>query len=195
MNANDRVLRQFLSHQETFDACLGVLPEKISSAAERMAQCLLNDGKILVCGNGGSCSEAQHLSSELLNRFERDRPGLPAIALTGDVAALTSIANDDRFEQIFAKPLRALAQAGDVLVIYTTSGNSLNLLEAIKAAHERNLVVIALTGKDGGLLAALMREGDIEIRIPANRTARVQELHLLVTHCLCDLIDVALFGE
>jgi len=156
---------------------------------------LLSDGKILTCGNGGSAGDAQHFSSEMLNRFERERPGLPAIALTTDSSTLTSIANDYDFEEVFFKQIRALGQSGDVLVAYTTSGNSPNILKAAIAAHDRDMPVIALTGKDGGALAPLLRDGDIEIRIPSQSTARIQEVHLVVTHCLCDLIDHQLFGE
>lgn len=195
MNPQERIFQQFHLHQETLESCLNYLPERIARAAEVITESLLHDGKVLTCGNGGSSSEAQHFSSELLNRFERDRPGLPAIALTGDVAALTSIANDARFEEVFSKPVRALGHPGDVLVLYTSSGNSPNILEAAKAARERKLSVIALTGKDGGALAALLQEEDIEIRVPSMSTARIQEMHLLVTHCLCDLIDLSLFGD
>jgi D-sedoheptulose 7-phosphate isomerase len=195
MRYQDRIIRQFTLHQEAIEKSVARLSDRIEMAAHCLAQCLLNDGKILSCGNGGSSSEAQHFSSELLNRFERDRPGLPAIALTGDVAALTSIANDYEFEEIFAKPIRALGQANDVLMIYTTSGNSRNLLRAVSAAHDRDMTIIAMTGKDGGPLSPLLRESDIEIRVPSESTARIQEVHLVVTHCLCDLIDVQLFGE
>ena len=195
MSPQDRIFRQFQSHLEATEYSRDVLPDMIARAAEVITECLLRDGKILTCGNGGSSSEAQHFSSELLNRFERDRPGLPAIALTGDVAALTSIANDARFEEVFSKPVRALGHPGDVLMLYTTSGNSPNILEAAKAARERKLSVIALTGKDGGPLADLLQEEDIEIRVPSMSTARIQEMHLLVTHCLCDLIDLSLFGD
>ena len=195
MPYQDRIIRQFTLHQEAIEKSVVRLSDRIEMAALCLAQCLLNDGKILSCGNGGSSSEAQHFSSELLNRFERDRPGLPAIALTADVAALTSIANDYDFEEIFAKPIRALGQANDVLMIYTTSGNSRNLLRAVSAAHDRDMTIIALTGKDGGPLSPLLRERDIEIRVPSESTARIQEVHLVVTHCLCDLIDVQLFGE
>jgi D-sedoheptulose 7-phosphate isomerase len=195
MNFQDRIHRQFAAHTDTTLETLAQLSEGIEAAAERLVQCLLNDGKILCCGNGGSATEALHLSSELLNRFERDRPGLPAIALTGDTATITSIGNDYRFEEIFAKQIRALGQTNDVLVIYTTSGNSGNLLAAASAAHDRNMVIIALNGKDGGPLAPLLRETDIELRVPSTRTAHIQEMHLLITHCLCDLIDHQLFGE
>lgn len=195
MNVQERIIQQFTQHQETLEHSVIRLTDRIEQAAGVLVQCLLNDGKIISCGNGGSSSEALHISSELLNRFDRDRPGLPAIALTGDVAALTSIANDYEFEEVFAKPIRALGQGQDVLMIYTTSGNSRNLLRAVTAAHDRDMRIIALTGKDGGPLAPLLRESDVEIRVPSDVTARVQEIHLLITHCLCDLIDIQLFGE
>lgn len=195
MNFQARILRQFTAHAESAQETLLRLGDRIEAAAVRLANCLLNDGKILCCGNGGSATEALHLSSELLNRYDRDRPGLPAIALTTDVAAITSIANDYRFDEVFAKPILALGQASDVLVIYTTSGNSANLLKAVSAAHDRDMSIIALSGRDGGPLAPLLRDSDLELRVPSDSTARVQEVHLLITHCLCDLIDLQLFGE
>lgn len=195
MNSRERIVYQFASNAELTQETLTLLGELIEIAGMRMVQCLLSDGKILTCGNGGSAAEAQHLSSELLNRFERDRPGLPAIALTTDTSTLTSIANDYRYDEVFAKPIRALGHAGDLLVIYTTSGNSGNLVKAVTAAHDRDMSVIALSGRNGGALAPLLRETDLELRIPSEHTARIQELQLLVTHCLCDLIDNQLFGE
>jgi len=160
-----------------------------------MGQSLRNDGKILSCGNGGSAGDAQHFSSELLNRFERERPGLPAIALTTDSSTLTSIANDYAYEEIFAKQVRALGKAGDVLLAISTSGNSANVNRAIVAAHERDMQIVALSGRDGGAMSALLNAGDVEIRVPAERTARIQEIHLVIIHCLCDLIDESLFGN
>ena len=159
-----------------------------------MTDCLLNNGKILSCGNGGSAGDAQHFSSEMLNRFEMERPGLPAMALTTDSSTLTSIANDYCYEDIFSKQVRALGQPGDCLLAISTSGNSENVLRAVQAAHERNVQVVALTGRDGGKMAGIYREGDVELRVPATSTARIQEVHLLVIHCLCDLIDRRLLG-
>jgi D-sedoheptulose 7-phosphate isomerase len=153
---------------------------------------LLEDGKILSCGNGGSAADAQHFSSELLNRFEMERPGLPAVALTTDSSTVTSIANDYSFVDVFAKQVRALGQDVDVLLAISTSGNSENVLRAVRAAHERGVKVVALTGRDGGSIAAALGSEDIEIRVPAERTCRIQEVHLLVIHCLCDLIDAEL---
>lgn len=195
MSEASRLNDHLLAHQAALEATLETLSDAIVAAAQRLARCLLEDGKILCCGNGGSACEAQHLSSEFLNRFDRDRPGLPALALTGDVAALTSIANDYRFEDVFSKPVRALGRAEDVLVIFTTSGNSPNLLQAVSAAHDRQMSVIALTGKNGGPLATLLGEADLEIRVPSDTTARIQEVHLFISHCLCDLIDRQLFGD
>ena len=160
-----------------------------------MVASLMNGGKILACGNGGSAGDAQHFAAELVGRFERERPGLAAIALTTDSSILTAVANDYDFSQVFVKQVQALGQPGDVLLAISTSGNSGNVLAAIETAHAREMQVIALTGKDGGKIAKLLREGDVEIRVPAGRTARIQEVHLLAIHCLCDGIDCSLLGE
>ena len=186
-----RVRRHFEDSIATKQAAIGLAPA-IAAAAATMTRCLLEDGKILSCGNGGSAADAQHFSSELLNRFELERPGLPAVALTTDSSTLTSIANDYAFVEVFAKQVRALGQPADVLLAISTSGNSENVVRAIRAAHERGLCVVALTGRDGGAIAGLLADGDIEIRVPADRTCRIQEVHLLVIHCLCDLIDAEL---
>ncbi len=167
----------------------------IEFASRRLVDCLLNDGKVLTCGNGGSAGDAQHFSSEMINRFERERPALPAIALTTDSSTLTSIANDYHFDVVFAKQIRALGHSGDILLVYSTSGNSNNIIKAAKVAHEKDMHIIALTGKDGGKLQEVLNETDIEIRIPSESTARIQEVHLLITHCLCDLVDQQLFGS
>jgi D-sedoheptulose 7-phosphate isomerase len=195
MTLQQRIQQQFTASLQTSQEAQANLSELIEIAAVKMAQSLINDGKILVCGNGGSAAQAQHFSSEMLNRFERDRPGLPAIALTCDTSTLTSIANDFHYEEVFAKQIRALGHEGDMLLVYTTSGNSASILNAVTAAHDRDITVIALSGRDGGPLAPLLRDGDIEIRVPNPSTARVQETHLIITHCLCDLIDHQLFGE
>lgn len=171
------------------------IADRIAEAAELIAEALVSEHKVLSCGNGGSAGDAQHFSSEMLNRFERDRPGLPAMALTTDTSTLTSIANDYQFAEIFSKQVRALGQPGDVLLAITTSGQSENVVRAIEAAHERDITVVALTGRDGGEVAGRLREGDIEIRVPASRTARIQEVHLLAIHCICDLVDRYLFGQ
>jgi D-sedoheptulose 7-phosphate isomerase len=161
----------------------------IAAAGEMMAATLLAGGKVLACGNGGSASDAQHFSGELLGRFERERRGLPAVALSADTSAMTAIANDYAFEQVFAKQIHALGLDGDLLLAISTSGNSPNIVAAIDAAHERGLRVVALTGRDGGKLAAKLEQDDIEIRVPARRTCRIQETHIMVIHCLCDIID------
>lgn len=165
------------------------LKSPIANAAELMVQSLKKQGKILTCGNGGSAADAQHFSSELLNRFERERPGLAAISLTTDSSTLTSIANDYDYEQIFSKQVLALGNKSDMLLAITTSGNSANVLTAISAAHQNDMSVVALSGKGGGKLPSLLQASDIEIRVPNHSTARIQEVHLLVLHCLCDLID------
>jgi len=170
------------------------LAEPIRMAAQILTQCLLNGGKILSCGNGGSAGDAQHFSSEMLNRFEMERPGLPAIALTTDSSTLTSIANDYSYQQIFSKQVTALGQSGDTLLAISTSGNSKNVNAAIDAAHEREMLVVALNGKDGGHMSEQLSPADVEIRVPSDSTARIQEVHLLVIHCLCDLIDHQLMG-
>lgn len=194
MDLQQRVKALFeASLQTKTDAAL-VLPECISLAAQAMVQALLNNGKILTCGNGGSAGDAQHFSSELLNRFERERPSLPAIALTTDSSTLTSIANDYSYNEVFSKQVRALGQKGDILLAISTSGNSANVIEAIHAAHDREMLVVSLTGRDGGLMADIRSDSDIEIRVPSEITARIQEVHLLAIHCLCDLIDHQLFG-
>jgi D-sedoheptulose 7-phosphate isomerase len=188
----DRVRRHFQESIATKHAAIELAPV-ISAAAATMTRCLLEDGKILSCGNGGSAADAQHFSSELLNRFELERPGLPAMALTTDSSTLTSIANDYAFVEIFAKQVRALGQPGDVLLAIST--NSENVIRAIRAAHERDMSVVALTGRDGGTIAGTLGANDFEIRVPAERTCRIQEVHLLAIHCLCDLIDAELLGS
>ena len=190
---DERVRRHFQESIATKQNAIALAPV-ITAAAATMTRCLLEDGKILSCGNGGSAADAQHFSSELLNRFELERPGLPAMALTTDSSTLTSIANDYAFAEVFAKQVRALGQPTDVLLAISTSGNSENVLRAIQAAHERGLRVVALTGRDGGTIAGGLGPDDIEIRVPAERTCRIQEVHLLVIHCLCDLIDAELLG-
>ncbi|WP_431521284.1 phosphoheptose isomerase [Alloalcanivorax xenomutans] len=191
----DRIRQLFAESLETKAKAGEVLPEVIAMAGQVMVECLLNGGKILSCGNGGSAGDAQHFSSELLNRFEMERPALPAVALTTDSSTLTSIANDYSYNEIFSKQVRALGNGGDVLLAISTSGNSANVIQAIQAAHDREMTVVALTGRDGGGMASLLLPEDVEIRVPSKITARIQEVHLLVIHCLCDLIDSQLFGS
>jgi len=191
----ERIRNNFTESIQTKIAAADALPTKIAKAGELMVQTLLNGGKILTCGNGGSAGDAQHFSSEMLNRYERDRPPLPAIALTTDTPTITSIANDYDFSQIFSKQVKALGNPGDILFAFSTSGNSKNIIEAMRAALAKDMLIITCTGKDGGEMAGLMGENDVEIRVPSNSTARVQEVHLVVIHSLCDLIDNQLFGE
>lgn len=194
MDSHDRVLRHFHDSIHTKQMAMDQLSPLIVRAGTSMVNALTTDGKILSCGNGGSAGDAQHFSSELLNRFEMERPGLPAMALTTDSSTITSIANDYSYSEIFSKQVRALGHAGDVLLAISTSGGSANVSAAVEAAHERGMTVVALTGKDGGAMAALYQGDDVEIRVPSQITARIQEVHLLVIHCLCDFIDHTLFG-
>ena len=195
MDPLSRVRDHFAESIATKQTSADVLAESIAAAGRVMSDALLADGKILSCGNGGSAADAQHFSSELLNRFEMERPGLPAMALTTDASTITSISNDYSYEEIFSKQVRALGKPADVLLGISTSGNSENVIRAIKAAHERGMKVVAFSGRDGGRMADMFEEGDVEIRVPATRTARIQEVHLLVIHCLCDLIDTTLLGS
>ena len=185
----DRVKQNFEESIQLKQQSLPALAAVTAQAAALIALALDQGAKILSCGNGGSAGDAQHFSSEMLNRFEMERPGLPAVALTTDTSTLTSIANDYDFGQIFSKQVLALGNPGDVLLAISTSGNSDNVCRAVEAAHRCNMQVVALTGRDGGDMAALLQQADIEIRVPAHSTARTQEVHLLVIHCLCDLID------
>lgn len=195
MNLQDRIINHFSDSIKTKQDAMENLCELIEIASQRLVAALLDGKKIFSCGNGGSAGDAQHFSSEMVNRFERERPALPAIALTTDTSILTSIANDYNFDEVFSRQVKALGQEGDILIVYTTSGNSANIVKAIGTAHDKSIPVIAITGKDGGNLASLLSETDIEIRVPSQSTARIQEVHLLITHCLCDLIDHQLFGS
>ena len=194
MSLQDRIIKHFSDSIQAKQDTLSSLTELIEFASQKMVESLISDKKILTCGNGGSAGDAQHFSSEMLNRFERERPALPAIALTTDTLTLTSIANDYHFDEVFSKQIRALGQAEDILLVFTTSGNSGNIISAVKTAHDKEITVIALTGKDGGSLASILNESDIELRVPSESTARIQEVHLLIIHCFCDLIDQQLFG-
>ena len=189
-----RITENFSESAHLKLASMDGLAPVIAAAAQRMVGCLNNDGKILACGNGGSAADAQHFSAELLNRFEMERPGLAAMALTTDSSTLTSIANDFDFNQVFSKQVRALGHAGDLLLAISTSGNSRNVIAAVEAAHESRMGVIALTGRSGGRIAELMQGNDVNICVPAQSTARIQEVHLLTLHCLCDAIDCTLLG-
>ena len=195
MNQLARIKQHCTDSIQTKIDAADYLPDAIVKAADIMIKCLANGHKILACGNGGSAGDAQHFSAELLNRYEMERPSLPAIAISTDTSTITSIANDYTYDDIFAKQIRALGNKGDVLLAISTSGNSVNVVNAIKDAHNRGMHVVAMTGKDGGAMAPLLENSDAEIRITAKKTARIQETHLLVIHCLCDAIDQALFGD
>ena len=190
-----RIEQHFSASLEAKQRTLEAMGPRIVQAAELLVERLGQGNKILVCGNGGSAADAQHFAAELVNRFEIERPGLAAIALTTDSSALTSIANDYAFEQIFARQVRALGRPGDVLLAISTSGNSLNVRVAIAAARELGMTTLALTGCDGGRMVGQLGDGDIEIRAAAAATARIQEAHILIIHCLCDLVDCLLFGK
>jgi D-sedoheptulose 7-phosphate isomerase len=189
-----RVARHFEDSAKTKLNAVDAMAAPIAAAIETMTECLLAGGKIMACGNGGSAGDAQHFAAELIGRFEAERQELAALALTTDSSILTAVANDYSFNQVFAKQVRGLGHAGDVLLAISTSGNSGNVIEAIKAAHEHEIRVIALTGKGGGQIGELLRDADIHLCVPAERTARIQETHLLVIHCLCDGIDALLLG-
>lgn len=171
-----------------------LLAPAIAGAADHILQCILRDGKVLACGNGGSAADAQHFSSKMMSRFELERPGLPAIALTTDTSTLTSVANALAFDQVFARQVLALGQPGDVLLAISTSGDSPNIVAAAEAARGRDMAVIALTGHEGGKLAEQLSDRDVLICVPADSAARIQEIHLLTIHCLCDAVDSALLG-
>jgi len=194
MDLIQRINEHFAESAKLKSEAVAVLAEPLGRAAERMVQCLMNDGKILACGNGGSAADAQHFAAELLNRFEMERPGLAALALTTDSSTITSIANDYDYDQVFSKQVRALGQPNDLLLAISTSGNSRNVLEAVQAAHDRQMGVIALTGRSGGLMPKLLASTDVHLCVPHTNTARIQEVHILCIHCLCDAIDCMLLG-
>jgi len=195
MDSVQRVRDNFLESIQVKTEAIDRLATHIARSAEIMANCLLNEHKILSCGNGGSAADAQHFSAEMLNRFEMERPGLPAIALTTDTSTLTSIANDYQFAEIYSKQIRALGHPGDILLAISTSGDSHNIVHAIDAAHDRDMNVIALTGREGGQVADLMHDDDIELRVPSWSTARIQEVHIMIIHSFCDLVDRQLLGQ
>lgn len=195
MDITQRIKDNFLESIRIKTESLDELAPLVASAANAMADSILNNHKIMACGNGGSAADAQHFSAEMLNRFEMERPGLPAIALTTDSSTLTSIANDYQYAEIYSKQVRALGQEGDVLLAISTSGNSHNVIHAIDAAHDRNMITVALTGRDGGKIKNLMGNNDYEICVPTQSTARIQEVHIMIIHSLCDLIDLKLLGQ
>ena len=190
-----RIQQHFIDSADLKYQSAQSLSKPIAAAVQAMLACVTSGGKVLACGNGGSAADAQHFSAEFVGRFERERPELGAIALTTDSTNLTAIANDYDYVRIFSKQVRALGQAGDVLLAITTSGNSANVLAAIEAAHAREMTVVALTGRGGGKMAAALRETDVHVCVPHDRTARIQEVHLLTLHCICDGVDSQLLGD
>jgi D-sedoheptulose 7-phosphate isomerase len=190
-----RIQQHFIDSADLKYQAAQSLSKPIAAAVQAVLACVTSGGKVLACGNGGSAADAQHFSAEFIGRFERERPELGAIALTTDSSILTAIGNDYDFSRIFSKQVRGLGQAGDVLLAMSTSGNSANILAAIDAAHEREMTVVALTGRGGGKVGNLLRETDVHVCVPHDRTARIQEVHLLVLHCICDGVDTQLLGE
>jgi D-sedoheptulose 7-phosphate isomerase len=190
-----RIQRHFFDSADLKNQCAEVLSKPIADAVQAVLGCITAGGKVLACGNGGSASDAQHFAAEFIGRFERERPGLAAIALTTDSSILTAIGNDYGFNQIFSKQVQALGNPGDVLIALSTSGNSADVLAAADAAHDKDMTVIAFTGRGGGKLGARLLETDVHICVPHERTARIQEVHILALHCLCDAVDVQLLGD
>jgi D-sedoheptulose 7-phosphate isomerase len=190
-----RIQQQFFDSADLKYAAAEAMTRPLAQAVHVILEAITNGGKVLACGNGGSAGDAQHFAAEFVGRFERDRPGLAAVSLVTDTSILTAIANDYSFEQIFAKQVHALGQPGDILLAISTSGNSPNVLAAMDAAHEKEMTVIALTGKGGGQMAERLFETDIHLCVPHQRTARIQEVHLLTLHCLCDGVDTLLLGD
>ncbi|MCC7059065.1 MAG: phosphoheptose isomerase [Burkholderiaceae bacterium] len=195
MNLVDRICQHFEDSAELKRAAAAVLAGPIARAVELLTATLAADRKLLICGNGGSAADSQHLAAELVGRYERERPELAAIALSTDTSILTAVANDYAYEQVFARQVRALGREGDVLVAFSTSGSSPNVLQAARSAQERGLKVVALTGRGGGRLGAMLRADDVHLCVPHERTARIQEVHLLMIHCICDGIDASLLGD
>ena len=194
MDLISRISRHFSDSAQTKLEAVELLAAPIAQAAEMMVASLVGNGRILACGNGGSAADAQHFAAELVGRFEMERQGLAAIALTTDSSIMTAVANDYGFTTVFERQVRALGQSGDVLLAISTSGNSPSIVEAIRAAHDNEMSVDALTGKGGGKIGEILRDTDVHICVPAERTARIQEVHLLTVHCLCDAIDCMLLG-
>ncbi len=192
---HERITRHFSDSIDAKIRSAEVLPPLIAQASEIIVQTLLNEGKILCCGNGASAGDAQHFVSEMLNRYDRERPSLPALSLCADSLTMSAIANDSSYNEIYSKQIKALGQQGDILLAISPSGNCQNMVQAIQAAHDRDVLVIALTGKDGGDMARLLHPEEIEIRVPDDKPPRIQEVHTLAIHCICDLIDELLFSE
>jgi len=191
MSHETRIEQLFAEHLEVMESARQTLPRRIAEAGERIAQSVISGGKVLACGNGGSAADAQHFAAELVGRFECERRALAAVALTTDTSALTALGNDYGFERIFSRQVEALGCVGDWLLAISTSGNSANVLAAVETAHAQNMPIVALTGRDGGAMAQALADGDIELRVPSDSTARTQEVHILILHSLCDLIEQA----
>ena len=191
----EQIKNNFKESIQTQNAASELLAPSIEHAGMMMVQCLLSGNKIISCGNGGSAGHAQHFCAQLLNKYETERPSLPAISLNSDISTITSIANDYQYDEVFSKQIRALGLNGDVLLAISTSGNSRNVVKAIESAVSRDIPIIALTGGDGGDIAGLLGENDVEIRVPSARTSRIQEVHLVVIHSLCEIIDTTLFPQ
>ena len=191
----ENIINNFTESIQTQIAASELLSPAIEQAGMMLVQCLLAGNKILACGNGGSGGHAQHFSAQLLNKYETERPSLPAISLNSNISTITAIANDYQYDEVFSKQIRALGQNGDVLLAISTSGNSINVIKAIQSAVSRDIPIIALTGADGGDIPGLLGDNDIEIRVPSARSSRIQEVHLVVLHTLCDIIDSTLFPQ
>ena len=190
-----RIQQQFFDSADLKYAAAEVLTQPVGDAAQVLLNAITAGGKVLACGNGGSAGDAQHFAAEFVGRFERERPGLAAIALSTDTSIITAVGNDYAYDAIFSRQVRALGQPGDVLISITTSGNSSNVLAAIEAAHARDMVVIGLSGRNGGKMAKALRDTDVHICVPHERTARIQEVHILALHCICDAVDAQLLGD
>lgn len=197
---HSRMLEQLISQHFIDSADLKyqaaeALSKPIADAVSAILTCVTSGGKVLACGNGGSAADAQHFAAEFVGRFERERPELAALALTTDTSILTAVANDYGYDHVFSRQVRALGQPGDVLIAISTSGNSASIVQAVQAAHERDMTVVALTGRGGGKMGAMLRETDVHICVPHERTMRIQEVHILTLHCLCDGVDSQLLGQ
>ncbi|WP_119153165.1 phosphoheptose isomerase [Caldimonas tepidiphila] len=190
-----RIQQQFFESADLKYQAAETLARPLADAVHAVIGCITSGGKLLVCGNGGSASDAQHFAAEFVGRFERERPGLAALALSTDTSILTAVANDYDFSQVFARQVQALGQPGDLLLALSTSGNSANVMAAVEAAHEREMTVIAFTGRGGGQMKERLAETDVHICVPHERTARIQEVHILALHCLCDAVDAQLLGD
>lgn len=190
-----RIQQHFIDSADLKYQCAEALSRPIAAAVQALLTCVTGGAKVLACGNGGSAADAQHFAAEFVGRFERERPELAAMSLTTDSSIITAIANDYDFRSIFSRQVRALGQSGDVLLAISTSGNSANVLAAIEAAHERDMVVVGLSGRGGGKMTLALRDTDVHICVPHERTARIQEVHILALHCLCDAVDAQLLGD